>query len=521
MIVDRRRVDRLSLQVERAADVPTAADTIRQALRIATMPGDGRPGRLFIRRIDLGAIRIGDPPSRIARSMETYLRTLRRNAVPIADPRAAAADVVIARDPIEPLVVALAHAAAGRRLSAWYWPHVHEQLTARRSPAEIAMIVWTLLAHRSDAAACIPAVVGAVLDRDRAVEMLAAIDPILGERLFRVLEVTPIAGTLAAVAGNTIEPRWRSAVLAAIEMWSGDTRAVWLVTAAVRAANPRISAARLAAVLRGVTAVPVHDTGRGRPPHAPSLSQPSPRPTEKTSIPTPEQLDEPSRSSAAVVETLSRNLPPTLAPSDVVPPVPAPAASPSAPTQRSAPPSEPTPDELPPSPEPDRNPPTRWTLIERPQLTGHGGLYFLLRPLARLKLEAFVAAHPELEAVDFGIRLLDRIADALGIPPDDPIRVALDLPKLESPPEQFDELIEAWHAAVSAWVEHHAKLDLATVVGRDAAVLCSRTHLDVIFDMQATDVRIRKAALDIDPGFVRWLGRVVQFHYVHGGMLDA
>jgi hypothetical protein len=35
-----------------------------------------------------------------------------------------------------------------------------------------------------------------------------------------------------------------------------------------------------------------------------------------------------------------------------------------------------------------------------------------------------------------------------------------------------------------------------------------------VFDVRRADVRIRKAGLDLDPGWVPWLGRVLSFHYV-------
>jgi hypothetical protein len=37
----------------------------------------------------------------------------------------------------------------------------------------------------------------------------------------------------------------------------------------------------------------------------------------------------------------------------------------------------------------------------------------------------------------------------------------------------------------------------------------------VFFDLAAADVRVRRSGLDIDPGWVPWLGRVVRFHYLH------
>jgi hypothetical protein len=56
-------------------------------------------------------------------------------------------------------------------------------------------------------------------------------------------------------------------------------------------------------------------------------------------------------------------------------------------------------------------------------------------------------------------------------------------------------------------------------VRRPGAIVCTRTHVDVVLDVQHADVRLRRPGLDLDPGWLPWLGRVVTYHYVHGGIL--
>lgn len=46
-----------------------------------------------------------------------------------------------------------------------------------------------------------------------------------------------------------------------------------------------------------------------------------------------------------------------------------------------------------------------------------------------------------------------------------------------------------------------------------ALLLASRSHLDVHFRMQDIRLDVRRVALDINPGWLPWLGRVVNFHY--------
>ena len=56
---------------------------------------------------------------------------------------------------------------------------------------------------------------------------------------------------------------------------------------------------------------------------------------------------------------------------------------------------------------------------------------------------------------------------------------------------------------------------------REGRVAVTRTHLDFIFDFDQVDIRIRRAGIDIDPGWVNWLGMVVQFHYQQEESADA
>lgn len=56
-------------------------------------------------------------------------------------------------------------------------------------------------------------------------------------------------------------------------------------------------------------------------------------------------------------------------------------------------------------------------------------------------------------------------------------------------------------------------LGLKTLVRRPARVLVTDTHIDVFFRPTEADARIRRAALDVDPGWVPWLGRTVSFYY--------
>jgi hypothetical protein len=60
-------------------------------------------------------------------------------------------------------------------------------------------------------------------------------------------------------------------------------------------------------------------------------------------------------------------------------------------------------------------------------------------------------------------------------------------------------------------------MGLWNIVRRPGTLDFTKTHIDVFLDHGHADVRLRLAGLDIDPGWVPWLGRVVRFHYEERG----
>lgn len=85
------------------------------------------------------------------------------------------------------------------------------------------------------------------------------------------------------------------------------------------------------------------------------------------------------------------------------------------------------------------------------------------------------------------------------------------------PGELGGEVVSAWDIAVRRWIRRFASVAMADLVLRPATMTATPTHVDIHFDIAAADPRIRRAGLDIDPGWVRWFGRVVTFHYDSGG----
>src|SRR5690606_29780395 len=125
-MMDRRHVHRLRLRAARRQDVSRGQQLLAEALRLAALPGEGVPGTLIVRRLELGALRVGDAPGALALRITERLRDAASGAVSFLDPRAAEALAVWAR-PEPAAAIALARHGAGAitlRLDAWHWPRL-------------------------------------------------------------------------------------------------------------------------------------------------------------------------------------------------------------------------------------------------------------------------------------------------------------------------------------------------------------------------------------------------------------
>jgi hypothetical protein len=81
------------------------------------------------------------------------------------------------------------------------------------------------------------------------------------------------------------------------------------------------------------------------------------------------------------------------------------------------------------------------------------------------------------------------------------------------PAAELPLLLESWYTALRRWCRAGPGLSLAEVARRPGRLRATRTHLDLFFDPRQAEVRLRRAGLDLDPGWIAWFGRVVLFHY--------
>ncbi|AKU14564.1 hypothetical protein AzCIB_4678 [Azoarcus sp. CIB] len=154
-----------------------------------------------------------------------------------------------------------------------------------------------------------------------------------------------------------------------------------------------------------------------------------------------------------------------------------------------------------------------------------GGFFFLLNVLNLPSLRDWRATLIEPQA---GWREVVRLTRRLDFTPDAPLAAflaaACDLATDGDPAAALAALpagadpAPVHHAAL----RHYGEAALhAALAERPARIRATASHLDV--HLRLSDVHrdvhldIRRTGLDLDPGWLPWLGRVVRFHYDSGG----
>lgn len=154
----------------------------------------------------------------------------------------------------------------------------------------------------------------------------------------------------------------------------------------------------------------------------------------------------------------------------------------------------------------------RWLADSSPhgRFSTAAGLLFLLPVLQRLGLP-----QRSDDPAALGREVLRGALQRLRVAPGDPAW-ALTCRHPALPPEPDATLsaaATAWLAQARHWLRRDAGLGLASLVRRPGGIACTPTHVDLHFRLADTDLRVRRLGLDVDPGWLAWFGRVVQFHF--------
>lgn len=452
---------------------------------------------VILRRLELGRLRADAGVVAWTDRAARRLAERRARAVHGGEPGAEAAEAVWFRSADEARRLLLRLLAAGRLPSAWFWALAVPDWQGRALAPWLA--TWTRAAD-SDAATAVAlarAVIAAV-GEGHAPAILAAL---------AVLPSPPgeMPHAQAAPAALPQPPRfWTEAdAIAIVRRHDGAMRGALrralarappeaaqvrrLAHFAVLAVAPELAAqAPLAADLARAVARVLRD---------PVVALPGRRAGEEGSIGDAPRTPAPATAPLAPPAELEVRHRLPAQPSDR----PAPAR------QREAAP-RPTP---PPAPHADAEPAGVPGTAGAEQLSQGAGLLLAIRALDRLGLGAWCDARPRAAAEGFGRQLLCHIAGRARLPAEDCLFALL------RPAEaaQDEDALAAWRIGLDRWLRRRARRRLADLARRPGWLLRIDDVLLVRFAVQAADLRLRRLALDTDPGWVSWLGLSVRYHF--------
>jgi hypothetical protein len=450
MIAPLRRVRRARFRVQREEHANHARTLLEDALRTASLGDEGRV--VVVRSLHLGKLPLRAGATTWSLRLEQRMRQIHEEAVDADSPAAAQAGAVYFPGRLEPWLRLAVRTAQGRPCSEWYWERAAPGWTPQMSVPETLRHAFFQLATAGGLAATV-ALARRLPRRLAFQKLLDALHPADVASLF---PAAPAGGVASETAPSTVEPDAFLAFDATV-----IARLRWLRTAAA--------------------AWPLHD----------------PRRWWVAMVAVAEIRPEAPLVTLAEARALARRLelPQPPAPSD-----PESAATAPAPGQAmDSAVAEPEPDQpaLPPSVYPDREP------------TRAGGLFFVLPLLARAGIAEWLVHHPTAASAGLPWQILRLALRHARTAEDDPLVTRLPVPEPSLPPGL------AWRQLLAAHRSSRrlTNLPLRALIVRPALVAINETHIDVFFRSTEADVRIRRAGLDLDPGWVPWLRRVVSFHF--------
>jgi len=556
-----RTVQRLSLRAREAAEVRAVLPRLEDAFRTASLPEVG--GRLLIiRQLDLGRFANTASAIQLSARIERQVALQAGAALHAARPDAARAPAVWFRDALEAHTLFALALCTRNGAGAWYWrravPAAAERLPDRAAALRATALSLAALDEAPRALPLWTASLARAGQIDRLRSALRSAD--VAELQRRAGTVPPRTATLHRAIENP-EPASderlassadgddASRLIAQLLRLSGMDRAAIHQALAPRPI-PAARATSLAAYSDGQPApdavgAPAASAATDRP----SALRPAKTAPRASADPHPEKTAKSGRSIPASPprSAEARSGPAAPADPDAAPGIAA---------------ADPRHDELD---------------ADAPLQTVAAGLPLLLNVLQRIGYADWLAGQPRNVSASFTGLLLDHIASALALPADDPVRAlaarptqrprlrhwrapaawanalargrgpavragqtlfdpsgrlllaawsgpaprvlkaALDAAKLRDPVSVdplLDAVLEAWCLGLRRWLRRRAGIGLRDLVCRSGAVAVTPTHLDLWMPLAQVELRIRRQGLDLDPGWLPWVGRIVQFHYV-------
>ncbi|HEX5182275.1 MAG TPA: hypothetical protein VFW19_03880 [Allosphingosinicella sp.] len=142
-------------------------------------------------------------------------------------------------------------------------------------------------------------------------------------------------------------------------------------------------------------------------------------------------------------------------------------------------------------------------------LSAYAGLWLVVPALIRLGWREWLLDRPGLIGTDPGRTLIAGLAAHHRVAFDDPALAPLEF--AEPPP--VPDWAEAWRRALARAFRRSGRINLACLIRKPGRLSWAEERLIVRFPMTAIDLRLRRRALDVDPGWVDWLGFSVRYVY--------
>lgn len=462
-----------------AASEPAArrfVTTLEDALRCATLPGGDRRV-VVVRRLALGRVAHDAGTQRLGLLIEQRLARGEIEWADLDEPPDPGADAVGFAGALEARVQLARRLVQGAACDAWYWPLAVSEYRRDQTPREALGRIAQAIAAWPEARVALPQWIAQVVDAGGAAGLCAAIDERAARALLRDAGIALPTGTagVEAMAARAHAGAGAPAGASARDVASAiPALPDWL--------NVALARARPAEHLRATRTAPAaaHDGA-----------------TRTRAAPVSAMAAEPAADAA------HRNV--------TVPALRTPPTQPAMPAQ---------------APHAD-TPPSTAADVARTRLpatstwpdadgdwhpTACGGLLFLLPVLARAGLVQGDSPDADRAAAQRVLRAaLRRVRAAQD---DAAWALVADLPAL--PPGEStaaEERARRELAAARRWLHRHARLGLVALVRRPARLALTATHIDLRFPLAGADVRVRRIGLDVDPGWLPWLGRVVAFQF--------
>ena len=140
------------------------------------------------------------------------------------------------------------------------------------------------------------------------------------------------------------------------------------------------------------------------------------------------------------------------------------------------------------------------------------GLFYLFNPLRELGWPQWLVSRPALLGANPTAQLLDAIAKHHGVTADDPAFAFL-RERIDNTEPIDPEILRLWRIALDRWLKRKARIKLARLIGKSGWLHWQGDRILVRFRLSDIDIRLRRCAIDRDPGWVMWAGLSVRYNF--------